>query len=67
MALLPINYDYEVSIWGIATDIYTDTSEKYGHMKAWGMTAQGVYRAGDTIQYNQFSSTYGRNPLLSFL
>jgi len=51
MALLPIMYEYEVSLWNVATDIYANMAEKYGHMKSWGMTAQGIYRAGDTMQY----------------
>ncbi len=51
MALLPIGYDYEVQLWNVATDLYNNSLEKYGHMKSWGMTAQGVYRAGDTMQY----------------
>ena len=51
MALLPIGYDYAVSMWNMADGLYAQDNEKYGHMKAWGMTAQGIYRAGDTIQY----------------
>jgi len=51
MALLPVSYDYEVQLWNVAEGVYNDTNEKYGHMKAWGMTAQGIYRAGDTMQY----------------
>jgi alpha-2-macroglobulin len=51
MALLPVSYDYEVSLWNIANDLYANTAEKYGHMKAWGMTAQGIYRTGDTMEY----------------
>ena len=54
MALLPLNYDYEVQLWNIASDLYANNQEKYGHMKAWGMTAQGIYRAGDTMQYKLY-------------
>lgn len=51
MALLPIAYEYEVQLWNISTDMWNDTAQKFGHMKSWGMTAQGIYRAGDTMQY----------------
>ncbi len=51
MGLLPITYEYGVQMWDVATDIYANNEKKYGHMKAWGMTAQGIYRAGDTMQY----------------
>ena len=27
---------------------------RYGHIHTWGTTAQGVYRAGDTIQYKLY-------------
>lgn len=51
MALLPVSYDYSVQLWDVATGIYDNTVQQYGHMKAWGMTAQGIYRAGDTMDY----------------
>lgn len=51
MALLPLMYNYEVQLWNVATDVYNDNAEQFGHMKSWGMTAQGIYRAGDTMQY----------------
>jgi alpha-2-macroglobulin len=33
---------------------YSPLQRKYGHIHAWGTTAQGVYRAGDTIQYKLY-------------
>ena len=51
MALLPVANEYEVQLWDIATDLYNNIQGKFGHMKAWGMTAQGIYRAGDIMQY----------------
>lgn len=54
MALLPAGNEYEVQLWNIATDVYNSNSTLYGHMKAWGMTAQGIYRAGDTMQYKVY-------------
>ncbi|MBW1848612.1 MAG: large extracellular alpha-helical protein, partial [Deltaproteobacteria bacterium] len=34
--------------------MFSRTKERYGHIHAWGTTAQGVYRIGDTIQYKLF-------------
>lgn len=33
---------------------YPGMQRLYGHIKTWGTTAQGVYRAGDTIQFKLF-------------
>jgi alpha-2-macroglobulin len=61
MALLPIKYEYEVQLWNVAEGVYNDSNEQYGHMKSWGMTAQGIYRAGDTMQYKIFVRDQGNN------
>src|SRR3546814_16660797 len=34
--------------------IYEWRRERHGHLRSWGTTAQGVYRAGDTIQYKLY-------------
>ena len=49
MALLPLSYDYRLSI-----SPYSSREKKYGHIRTWGTTAQGVYKVGDTIQYKFF-------------
>jgi len=55
MALLPLNYDFQANV-GRASNyqVYPSTRKRYGHMQAWGTTAQGVYRAGDTIQFKLY-------------
>ena len=56
IALLPLDYRYRVSMYDLnsSPDFYAYNRKQYGHMKTWGTTAQGVYRAGDTIQYKLF-------------
>ena len=56
MALLPINDSFMIDAWRASGSetVYPDNKERYGHMHAWGTTAQGIYRAGDTIQYKIF-------------
>ena len=46
-ALLPLDGDFR--IW--TRDVWPAQHRAYGHLRAWGTTAQGLYRAGDTIQY----------------
>ncbi|MBY0354781.1 MAG: hypothetical protein K2Q12_03525, partial [Rickettsiales bacterium] len=54
-AILPIIYDFEINTYRAAgEDFSTDKRTKYGHMRSWGMTAQGVYRSGDTIDYKLY-------------
>ena len=53
MALVPLDpsrfriWTYRVSNW----EVSEQEQKIYGHMHAWGTTAQGIYRTGDTIQY----------------
>ncbi len=52
MAVMPLNSDFIIDTWRASNEnIYPSTKKKYGHIHAWGTTAQGIYRAGDTIQY----------------
>lgn len=46
MALVPASYDFKV--YG---DVYPNQQQAFGHIHAWGSTAQGLYKAGDRIQY----------------
>lgn len=52
MALMPLSYNFGINTWRISSEnIYARSVKRYGHMMAWGATAQGIYRAGDTMQY----------------
>lgn len=52
MALLPLSSNFELSLWSFSEDnLWSYNRKAFGHLKSWGMTAQGVYRAGDTMQY----------------
>jgi uncharacterized protein YfaS (alpha-2-macroglobulin family) len=46
-ALLPIDYDYAVRGGGV----YSHSRKRGGHTRAWGTTAQGVYKLGDVVDY----------------
>ena len=66
MALLPISQSYIIDNYrssGSET-VYPSNKERYGHMRAWGTTAQGIYRAGDLIQYKIFVRDQSNDALI---
>lgn len=54
MGILPVDYEYQPSYTSGEDSIWASTERRYGHMRSWGTTAQGIYRAGDTIEYKIF-------------
>ncbi len=50
LALVPLYYDFAVSTYG-PSYISSTLRRRYGHIHTWGTTAQGVYKAGDTVQF----------------
>jgi len=46
-AVLPVHYQYKSWTQQVSQHLLPQNS----HLHAWGTTAQGVYKAGDTIQY----------------
>lgn len=68
VALLPVDTNFQLNTWELTDDfIYPNNENRYGHMKSWGITAQGVYRRGDTMQYkiylrNQDNQTLTQPP-----
>ena len=52
IALLPLDNEFRVNTYQASKfTVWASKQRQYGHIHAWGTTAQGVYRAGDTIQY----------------
>lgn len=55
MALMPLGYQFEVDLYRASREtLWTQDQSPQEHMRVWGTTAQGVYRAGDTIQYKVY-------------
>jgi uncharacterized protein YfaS (alpha-2-macroglobulin family) len=57
-ALVPISQDFIVH-----PTVPNTRLRKHGHLRAWGATAQGVYRAGDTVQYKVYVRNEGNERL----
>ncbi|MGH8446097.1 MAG: MG2 domain-containing protein, partial [Solimonas sp.] len=54
-ALLPLASEFQVDTWRASREQVSEWRRaRHGHLRAWGATAQGVYRAGDTIQYKLY-------------
>jgi uncharacterized protein YfaS (alpha-2-macroglobulin family) len=52
LTMVPLVHDFQVEAYGPnRTHIRTSLERRYGHIRTWGTTPQGVYRAGDTVQY----------------
>ena len=55
MGLLPVDNAFLIDTYrSVGESVYYNNQPKYGHMKAWGTTAQGVYRAGDSIDFKLY-------------
>jgi alpha-2-macroglobulin len=55
IALLPLDQDFNIYAGQVSNySVWSYMREQYGHIHAWGTTAQGVYRAGDTVQYKLY-------------
>ena len=55
IALLPLASEFQVDTWRASREQISEwRRERHGHLRSWGTTAQGVYRAGDTIQYKLY-------------
>ena len=57
LAVMPLTWDF--SVWASSYASGDDILSSYDlspdmHMKSWGVTAQGVYRQGDTVQYKVY-------------
>jgi uncharacterized protein YfaS (alpha-2-macroglobulin family) len=55
IAILPISYSFEIDSYrSVGESVYYNNKQRYGHIKTWGTTAQGIYRVGDTVQYKLY-------------
>ena len=67
-ALMPLGYEFEVNTYRASSfSVSSRSLPEFGHLHSWGTTAQGVYRAGDTMDYklyvrDQSNETYVAAP-----
>jgi len=52
LAMLPVRYEYQAASEGANREYIPEWLRPlHGHIHTWGATAQGIYRAGDTVQF----------------
>ncbi len=55
LALVPLDRRFRVDTYRASRfSVFPSLRRRYGHIHTWGTTAQGVYKAGDTIQYKLY-------------
>ena len=55
MALLPLDADFAINTYMASRGrFWSNAMRRDGHVRAWGTTAQGVYKLGDTVQYKLY-------------
>ena len=68
MALLPLSPKFETDTYRASGAVFSSSlGQRYSHIHTWGTTAQGIYRAGDTIDFkiyvrNQDNGTFIQPP-----
>lgn len=48
IAFVPLVWEFRA----YSSQYYSSSNREFGHIHAWGTTAQGLYKAGDTIQFS---------------
>ncbi len=60
VALLPLHYDFQVASEGANREYISEWLRPlHGHIRAWGATAQGIYKVGDTVQFKIYVRDQG--------
>jgi hypothetical protein len=55
IAIMPLEHRFDVSVYRASNyQIWDHNKKQHGHIHSWGTTAQGIYRAGNTIQYKLY-------------
>ncbi len=66
MALLPIHPSFLIDSYrSVGENVYPENKERHGHIKTWGVSAQGIYRQGDVMQYKIYVRDQDNRTLVS--
>lgn len=66
MALVPLMYDFEIDTYRASGEKFSSyNARKYSYLRSWGTTAQGIYRAGDKVQYKIYLRNQSNEHYLS--
>ena len=62
IAILPLHYDFKTNMYRIA-GFSSRPQMKNGHIKAWGTTAQGIYKKGEQVSYKIYVRDHGNKAI----
>ncbi len=66
MALLPLDYRFGIDAGRVSDwEVSAVSLPRNGHLRAWGATAQGIYRAGETVRYKLFVRNQDERTLIA--
>lgn len=66
LALLPLDDRFEASVYRASSYAFgPQPAPAFGHLVAWGTTAQGVYRAGDTMAFKLYVRDQSNDSLVA--
>ncbi|MDH5639500.1 MAG: MG2 domain-containing protein, partial [Nitrospinota bacterium] len=51
LAFVPLDSNFQIDSYRISGSVWPRQNRKNDHIRAWGATPQGIYRAGDRIEY----------------
>lgn len=64
MALLPLDYSFHRSVGSASHyDVWESNEPPHGHMRAWAVTEQGIYKPGSDIKFALFVRAEGGTTL----
>src|SRR5699024_3063604 len=64
MALLPLDYSFHRSVGSASHyDVWENNEPPHGHMRAWAVTGQGIYKPGSDIRFALFVRAEGDTTL----
>ncbi len=64
MALLPLDYSFRRYVGAASNNAFwSRTAPPHGHMRAWAVTEQGIYRPGSDVKYAAFVRAEGATRL----
>jgi hypothetical protein len=71
VAFTPLDQNFHIDSYRISGSVWPENRRKHGHIHAWGATAQGLYKAGDKIEYkiyvrNQDLNTFTPAPAKTY-
>ena len=64
VAFQPLDYEYKINTYKLMNS-HSTQSKKWSHVKIWGTTSRGVYKAGESISYKLYVKAQNNNNFIA--